>query len=96
MVVVDALSEGATGGDRGKNTGRAGLLPLSTFSFSSRALAACSSKILRSDSIVRNGCGLSDVDESDCEGSSSMGGGKRRGKCGDGGWLEDRDDDRWR
>lgn len=42
VVVVDDFSEGATGGERGMNLGRSGLLPLPcafsfSFSFSSRA-----------------------------------------------------------
>lgn len=83
VVVVDVPATGVTGGDRGAKDGlRAspGEQPSGRLPFASAAAAACcESMIFRSDSRVRKGCGLcSEVEESEADGSSSMGGGMER------------------
>jgi len=76
VVVVDVLVTGATGGERGVNESDC---EIGGDGEGSLGGGDCSTRIFRSCSTVRNGCGLSDVEESDCEGNSSIGGGMARG-----------------
>ena len=75
VVVVEVLETGPTGGERGCNAGMreedfvSGLLPFKS------GECGWSSRIFRRDSTVRKGWGLSELDDSDCDGSSSIGGG---------------------
>lgn len=98
VVVVDVLDTGPTGGVRGRKDGGGRLLS-GCLPFKSEGLVSigCSSRILRKDSRVRRGWGLSELDESDCDGNSCIGGGRMRGsKCGDGRRLDDRERERCR
>ena len=103
VVRDDVPITGSTGGVRGL---KEGVLPRERerpFPLTSEDIGGCSSSILRSDSTVRKGWVLSsEGEESDCEGSSSIGvmlGGMRRWWwwCGESGaavklWLEESDD----
>ena len=93
VVVVEVPVIGVTG-VRGVNLGERGLDFADGFDDFSSEGEGISSRILRRHSIVRYAC-LScgdSVEESDCEGSSSIGGGITRATIvGDGSLLDDRD-----